>query len=191
MLSESESGITALRVLSQSRGMTALWYLVCLPLLLPFCVEPAKIPIASPADSMSSEISYLEDTVVSVGDTLEILCDLGDLSEPVVWYKDGAGLVQTNRTQLGQRLLRIISVSYKDSGVYACSLAHSKKLLNNNTVRVTDSLSSGDDEDYDEDPEDAGNTNGESLFLFFGIYILWFVLNVFLHFCSGNIADNL
>lgn len=28
-----------------------------------------------------------------------------------------------------------------------------------------DSLSSGDDEDYDEDPEDAGIGNGESLFI--------------------------
>lgn len=30
-----------------------------------------------------------------------------------------------------------------------------------------DSLSSGDDEDYDEDPEDAGNENGEFLLIFF------------------------
>lgn len=29
---------------------------------------------------------------------------------------------------------------------------------------VKDSLSSGDDEDYDEDPGDGGNENGESTF---------------------------
>lgn len=36
----------------------------------------------------------------------------------------------------------------------------------------SDSLSSGDDEDYDEDPEDAGNENGEFLFLYFNNVII-------------------
>ncbi|KAL7380788.1 hypothetical protein ABVT39_024118 [Epinephelus coioides] len=90
-----------------------------------------------------------------MGDTLEMSCDLEDHSEPVVWFKDGAGLVPSNRTRLGQRMLCIINVSYEDSGVYSCRLAHSNTLLGNYTIRVTDSLSSGDDEDYDEDPEDA------------------------------------
>uniref|UniRef100_A0A665WYA6 Fibroblast growth factor receptor n=1 Tax=Echeneis naucrates TaxID=173247 RepID=A0A665WYA6_ECHNA len=94
-----------------------------------------------------------------MGDTLEMSCDLEDHSEPVVWFKDGVGLVPSNRTRLGQRMLRIINVSYEDSGVYSCRLAHSNTLLSNYTIRVTDSLSSGDDEDYDEDPEDAGNAN--------------------------------
>uniref|UniRef100_A0A8C5I6M7 Fibroblast growth factor receptor n=1 Tax=Gouania willdenowi TaxID=441366 RepID=A0A8C5I6M7_GOUWI len=86
-------------------------------------------------------------------------CDLEGPSEPIVWFKDGAGLVPNNRTRPGQRLLRIINVSYEDSGVYSCLLARSNALLSNYTIRVTDSLSSGDDEDYDEDPEDAGNEN--------------------------------
>uniref|UniRef100_A0A8C5I6N7 Fibroblast growth factor receptor n=1 Tax=Gouania willdenowi TaxID=441366 RepID=A0A8C5I6N7_GOUWI len=111
------------------------------------------------ADSVSSESAYLEDSVVSVGDTLEMSCDLEGPSEPIVWFKDGAGLVPNNRTRPGQRLLRIINVSYEDSGVYSCLLARSNALLSNYTIRVTDSLSSGDDEDYDEDPEDAGNEN--------------------------------
>uniref|UniRef100_A0A8C5I6A1 Fibroblast growth factor receptor n=1 Tax=Gouania willdenowi TaxID=441366 RepID=A0A8C5I6A1_GOUWI len=105
--------------------------------------------------SVSSESAYLEDSVVSVGDTLEMSCDLEGPSEPIVWFKDGAGLVPNNRTRPGQRLLRIINVSYEDSGVYSCLLARSNALLSNYTIRVTDSLSSGDDEDYDEDPEDA------------------------------------
>lgn len=34
-----------------------------------------------------------------------------------------------------------------------------------------DSLSSGDDEDYDEDPEDGGNENGEFFLLFFCLFV--------------------
>uniref|UniRef100_A0A672HSL5 Fibroblast growth factor receptor n=1 Tax=Salarias fasciatus TaxID=181472 RepID=A0A672HSL5_SALFA len=131
---------------------------VCLCVCVCVCVcVHVYSPVSS--DSMSSETSYLEDYVVSAGDTLEMSCDLEDPSQPVVWYKDGAALAVSNRTRLGQRLLRIINVSYEDSGVYACRLARGDTLLSNYTIRVTDSLSSGDDEDYDEDPEETGNEN--------------------------------
>ncbi|XP_019734178.1 fibroblast growth factor receptor 3 isoform X6 [Hippocampus comes] len=82
-----------------------------------------------------------------------------DSARPAVWYKDGGVLSPSERTRPGPRMLRIVNVSYEDSGVYACRLARNNKLLSNYTIRVTDSLSSGDDEDYDEDPEDAGNGN--------------------------------
>uniref|UniRef100_A0A3Q2X8W5 Fibroblast growth factor receptor n=1 Tax=Hippocampus comes TaxID=109280 RepID=A0A3Q2X8W5_HIPCM len=78
-----------------------------------------------------------------------------DSARPAVWYKDGGVLSPSERTRPGPRMLRIVNVSYEDSGVYACRLARNNKLLSNYTIRVTDSLSSGDDEDYDEDPEDA------------------------------------
>uniref|UniRef100_A0AAX7T6S5 Fibroblast growth factor receptor n=1 Tax=Astatotilapia calliptera TaxID=8154 RepID=A0AAX7T6S5_ASTCA len=110
------------------------------------------------ADPVSSETAFLEDYVLGIGDTLEMSCDpeeQEDHTEPIVWLKDGAGLVPCNRIRLGQRILRIINVSYDDSGVYSCHLARSNTLLSNYTIRVTDSLSSGDDEDYDEDPEGA------------------------------------
>ncbi|CAG5866865.1 unnamed protein product [Menidia menidia] len=136
-------------------GMTAPWRLLWLTLLLPLCVAPARLPTAQPTDSVSSESAFVDDYVLATGDVLEVQCDLDDQSEPVVWYKDGAGLVQDNRTRVGQRILRIINVSYEDSGVYSCRLALSNTLLGNYTLRVTDSLSSGDDEDFDEDPVGA------------------------------------
>ncbi|KAM8833577.1 fibroblast growth factor receptor 3 isoform 4-T4 [Synchiropus picturatus] len=154
----SESGLAALRV-SSSRGMRALRCSLWIVTFLPLCVTAARLPSPQPTESVSSEAAFLEDYVLGMGDTFDMACDLDDPSEPIVWYKDGAGLVQTNRTRLGQRLLRIINVSYEDSGVYSCRLAQSNTLLSNYTMRVTDSLSSGDDEDYDEDAEDAGNEN--------------------------------
>ncbi|XP_076733376.1 fibroblast growth factor receptor 3 isoform X5 [Maylandia zebra] len=162
MLSKLESGLAALRLTSSPRGMTALWCSLWLSLLLPLTVVPAGLPTAQPTDPVSSETAFLEDYVLGIGDTLEMSCDpeeQEDHTEPIVWLKDGAGLVPCNRIRLGQRILRIINVSYDDSGVYSCHLARSNTLLSNYTIRVTDSLSSGDDEDYDEDPEGAGNEN--------------------------------
>lgn len=48
MLSESESGLAALRLTASSRGMTALWCSLCLSFLLPLCVTPARLPTAQP-----------------------------------------------------------------------------------------------------------------------------------------------
>lgn len=86
---------------------------------------------------MSSETAFLEDYVLGMGETLQISCDLDGHSEPGVWFKDGAVLVSSNRTRVGQRMLRIINVSYEDSGVYLCRLARSNKLLSNYTIRVS------------------------------------------------------
>ncbi|XP_035761697.1 fibroblast growth factor receptor 3 isoform X7 [Neolamprologus brichardi] len=158
MLSKLESGLAALRLTSSPRGMTALWCSLWLSLLLPLTVVPAGLPTAQPTDPVSSETAFLEDYVLGIGETLDMSCDpeeQEDHTEPIVWFKDGAGLVPCNRIRLGQRMLRIINVSYDDSGVYSCRLARSNTLLSNYTIRVTDSLSSGDDEDYDEDPEGA------------------------------------
>ncbi|XP_051943001.1 fibroblast growth factor receptor 3 isoform X7 [Hippocampus zosterae] len=141
----------------------AAWRWLWLPcVLLPACAAAAaaRLPVAEPADAASSESAFLEDFVLGVGDTLEMACDPEeDSARPAVWYKDGAALPPSERARPGSRMLRIVNVSYEDSGVYACRLARNNKLLSNYTIRVTDSLSSGDDEDYDEDPEDAGNGN--------------------------------
>lgn len=86
---------------------------------------------------MSGERAFLEDYVLGVGDTLEMTCDLEEHPEPVVWFKGGAALASSNRSRLGERILRIINVSYEDSGVYSCRLAGSNLLLSNYTIRVT------------------------------------------------------
>uniref|UniRef100_A0A8C3TY84 Fibroblast growth factor receptor n=1 Tax=Catharus ustulatus TaxID=91951 RepID=A0A8C3TY84_CATUS len=78
-------------------------------------------------------------------------------SVSVFWFKDGIGIAPTNRTHIGQKLLKIINVSYDDSGLYSCKPRHSNEVLGNFTVRVTDSPSSGDDEDDDDESEDTGN----------------------------------
>uniref|UniRef100_A0A8B9T4Y0 Fibroblast growth factor receptor n=1 Tax=Anas platyrhynchos TaxID=8839 RepID=A0A8B9T4Y0_ANAPL len=74
----------------------------------------------------------------------------------IFWFKDGIGIAPTNRTHIGQKLLKIINVSYDDSGLYSCKPRHSNEVLGNFTVRVTDSPSSGDDEDDDDESEDTG-----------------------------------
>lgn len=94
-------------------------------------------PLVCLSDSVSSETAFLEDYVLGMGDTLEMTCDMEDHAEPIVWFKDGAVLASSNRTRVGQRILRIINVSYEDSGVYSCRLARSNVLLSNYTIRVT------------------------------------------------------
>ncbi|XP_072533906.1 fibroblast growth factor receptor 3 isoform X1 [Salminus brasiliensis] len=143
-------------------GMIALCLLLYLSSVIPPSVLSARLPPAEPTDWQSSEAEaevFLEDYVAGVGDTLDLSCTPHDFLMPIVWQKDGGSVSPSNRTRLGQKMLRIINVSYEDSGVYSCRHAHSNTLLSNYTVRVTDSLSSGDDEDYDEEPDDAGNGN--------------------------------
>lgn len=99
--------------------------------------DEASVSCSLCADSVSGETAFLEDYVLGVGDTLEMSCELDDPSQPVAWFKDGRGLAPGNRTRLGQRMLRVINVSYEDSGVYSCRLAHGNALLSNYTIRVT------------------------------------------------------
>ncbi|KAJ8388279.1 hypothetical protein AAFF_G00135400 [Aldrovandia affinis] len=84
---------------------------------------------------------------------LDLTCSPQGVVKPITWLKDSVGLSPSNRTRVGQRVLRIINVSYEDSGVYTCRQGNT--LLSNFTVKVADSLSSGDDEDYDEESDDA------------------------------------
>lgn len=74
--------------------------------------------------------------MVGIGDTFELLCSTPASSVSPFWYKDGLGLSPTNRTHIGQKLLKIINVSYSDSGLYSCRPRHSVEILRNFTVRV-------------------------------------------------------
>uniref|UniRef100_A0A8K9XSC8 Fibroblast growth factor receptor n=1 Tax=Oncorhynchus mykiss TaxID=8022 RepID=A0A8K9XSC8_ONCMY len=133
-----------------------MWCSLWLSLLLyPLSVSTARLPTVLPTDSV-----FLEDYVVSTGDTLDLSCNPNGPAQAVLWFKDGSGLLPSNRTRVDQRVLRIINVSYEDSGMYSCHVTHDNNLLSNYTIRVTDPLSSGDDEDHDEDWDDTGNGNG-------------------------------
>nr|XP_024002638.1 trace amine-associated receptor 6-like [Salvelinus alpinus] len=93
-------------------------------------------------DSVSNSVSnsvFLEDYVVSTGDTLDLSCNPDGPAQAVLWFKDGSGLLPSNRTRVDQRVLRIINVSYEDSGMYSCHVTHDNNLLSNYTIRVTDS----------------------------------------------------
>ncbi|XP_032082757.1 fibroblast growth factor receptor 3-like isoform X5 [Thamnophis elegans] len=140
-------------------GMRALGAaLRCLLLLAAVRGRPAPaLPgdgAPQPADDLRSETGFLEELVVGSGDAVELQCNTPDSPVSLLWYKDGVGISPTNRTHIGPKLLRIINVSYNDSGRYSCKKRHSVEMLRNFTVRVTESPSSGDDEDDDDDEED-------------------------------------
>ncbi|KAK2852802.1 hypothetical protein Q7C36_008003 [Tachysurus vachellii] len=145
-------------------GMMALCLLLYLSSIVP-SAHSAHLPSAQPTDWRSSETEteletevFLEDYVVAVGDSLDLPCNAPNFMS-VTWQKDGEVVLPGNRTRLNHKELHINNVSYDDSGVYSCRYEQGNTLLANYTIRVTDSLSSGDDEDYDEEPDDAGNEN--------------------------------
>ncbi|KAJ1213780.1 hypothetical protein NDU88_001411 [Pleurodeles waltl] len=118
----------------------------------------ARLPLTEgrpSADFLPGDASLVEELLFGTGDTIELSCTTPGSSVSVVWFKDGISVVPTNRTHTGQKLLKIINVSYDDSGVYSCKAWQSSEVLRNVTVRVTDSPSSGDDEDDDEESESA------------------------------------
>ncbi|XP_062832053.1 fibroblast growth factor receptor 3 isoform X3 [Anolis carolinensis] len=150
---------------SSGQGMPAVWgALLCFFLVAAVSSLPSARPPASdsqsrftrePSGYLRSKTDFLEELVVGSGDTLELLCNGPGSSVSVFWYKDGIGISPTNRTHIDQKLLRIINVSYDDSGLYSCKPRHSIEMLRNFTVQVTESPSSGDDEDEDEDDEES------------------------------------
>ncbi|KAJ8281438.1 hypothetical protein GJAV_G00067690 [Gymnothorax javanicus] len=157
---DSATGPVAPRAPLPSRGMSVFWSLCVYCCICLHCGYTARLPTARPADPVSSEAAFLEDSILGVGDTLDLTCSprgVVTAQQPITWLKDGVGLSPSNRTRVGQRVLRIINVSYEDSGIYSCWRGNT--LLGNFTVKVADSLSSGDDEDYDEESDDGGNGN--------------------------------
>ncbi|KAK1175199.1 hypothetical protein AOXY_G2858 [Acipenser oxyrinchus oxyrinchus] len=162
-MSEAGWGCSSRLLSTTSTGMIALWFTLCFYLVTVNSIPAARLPITQPeerttnrpSDSLSSETAFLEEFVLGSGDTLDLSCSTQSSSQSIVWFKDGVGVVPSNRTRFGARQLRIINISYEDSGVYTCRQAHRNTVLSNFTVKVTDSLSSGDDEDDDEESEDS------------------------------------
>uniref|UniRef100_A0A8C9R582 Fibroblast growth factor receptor n=1 Tax=Scleropages formosus TaxID=113540 RepID=A0A8C9R582_SCLFO len=107
------------------------------------------------SDALPGETSSPEDHLLVPGDTLDLTCPVQTGTQSLIWLKDGVVVSSDNRTLLAQNMLRVINVSHADSGVYACRSQRGSMLLSKYSVRVTDLLSSGDDEDFDVDSEDG------------------------------------
>ncbi|XP_067838877.1 fibroblast growth factor receptor 3-like isoform X2 [Heptranchias perlo] len=166
MMSEAGRGSSG-RIGGSSGGMMALWYALCFCLVAVTSVPAARLRISEPeetttsrppsgTDSLGSRRTFLEEFILGNGDTLDLTCNSQGSSLAIVWLKDGLRILPNNRTQVGQRLLKLINVSYDDSGVYSCKLWGTNEILSNFTIKVADSLSSGDDEDDDDGSEDTG-----------------------------------
>ncbi|XP_066575821.1 fibroblast growth factor receptor 3 isoform X3 [Amia ocellicauda] len=163
-MSEVRWGCSSRRLSATFRGMIALWCTLCFCFVTVNGISAARLPTAQPAEkttskpteSLSSETAFLEDFVLGIGEPLDLPCGPHGITQQVAWFKDGAVVLSNNRTSVGSKTLHIINVSYEDSGVYTCRLVQSNEVISNYTVKVSDSLSSGDDEDYDEEADDAG-----------------------------------
>ncbi|XP_069779861.1 fibroblast growth factor receptor 3-like isoform X3 [Narcine bancroftii] len=169
MMSKAGQDISS-RTSSSCRGMIALWYTLCACLVTTTGIPAAKLRISDPEAKIStrspprtatggSQQTVLEEIILGSGDTLDLSCNSQGSSQALVWLKDGLRILPNNTTQVGQRWLKIINISYDDRGVYSCKLWGTNEVLSNFTIKVADSLSSGDDEDEDDDDdgmEDAG-----------------------------------
>ncbi|XP_027691922.1 fibroblast growth factor receptor 3 isoform X13 [Vombatus ursinus] len=93
-------------------------------------------PARRATEPLRSEPRSQEELVFSSGESIELGCEAQD-SSMLAWFKDGMAILPTNRTHVGPDLLKIINVSYDDSGVYTCQQKHSSEVLCNFTIRVT------------------------------------------------------
>ncbi|XP_039599486.1 fibroblast growth factor receptor 2 isoform X3 [Polypterus senegalus] len=110
--------------------------------------SPPEDANAEPEDSpVQFQITQPVVRSFPVGDQLKLRCPLLEPGS-LIWTKDGYALVPNNRTFIFERLLQINDASPLDSGLYACSTV---RPLGPDTlyfiVNVTDSMSSGDEDD--------------------------------------------
>ncbi|XP_078270976.1 fibroblast growth factor receptor 3-like isoform X2 [Rhinoraja longicauda] len=167
MMSRAGQGVGS-RAGSSCGGMTSLWYALWVCVATAASIPAARLRISEPEAKTStrtpprtvtlgSQPTVVEEIVLGNGDTLDLSCNSLGSSLALVWLKDGLRILPNNTTQVGQKWLKIINVSYDDSGVYSCKLWGTNEILSNFTIKVADSLSSGDDEDDDDDgSEDTG-----------------------------------
>uniref|UniRef100_A0A2K6TXL2 Fibroblast growth factor receptor 3 n=1 Tax=Saimiri boliviensis boliviensis TaxID=39432 RepID=A0A2K6TXL2_SAIBB len=100
-----------------------------------------------------------EQLVFGSGDAVELSCPPPG-GGPVVWVKDGAGLVPSDRVLVGPQRLLVLNASQEDSGAYSCRHRLTQRVLCRFSVRVADAPSSGDDEDGEDEAEDTGVDTG-------------------------------
>ncbi|XP_063313741.1 fibroblast growth factor receptor 3 isoform X3 [Pelobates fuscus] len=143
-------------------GMLALWCSLSFFLVTVSGVPAARLPITEakenrgnrkPADYLIEEPAQLDELIFGIGETIELSCSAEGSSMATSWFKDGIAIFANNRTRTQQNLLKIINVSYDDSGIYSCRVWPYSEILRNFTIRVSELPSSGDDED-DEESED-------------------------------------
>lgn len=168
-MSKAGQGVGS-RADSSCGGMIALWYALCVCVATAASIPTARLRISDHETKAStrtpprtvtsgSQRTVLEEIVLGSGDTLDLSCNpRGSSLAPLVWLKDGLRILPNNTTQVGQKWLKIINVSYDDSGVYSCKLWGTNQILSNFTIKVADSLSSGDDEDDDDDDDGSEDT---------------------------------
>ncbi|XP_042526981.1 fibroblast growth factor receptor 3 isoform X2 [Dipodomys spectabilis] len=75
---------------------------------------------------------------------------------PTVWVKDGMGLVSSPRILVGPQRLQVLNASQDDAGTYSCRQRLTQRVLCRFSVRMTETPSSGDDEDGEDMTEDTG-----------------------------------
>ncbi|CAH2299617.1 fibroblast growth factor receptor 3 isoform X2 [Pelobates cultripes] len=144
-------------------GMLALWCSLSFFLVTVSGVPAARLPITEAkedrgnrktADYLIEEPAQLDELIFGIGETIELSCSAEGSSMATSWFKDGIAIFANNRTRTQQNMLKIINVSYDDSGIYSCRVWPYSEILRNFTIRVSDLPSSGDDEDDDEESED-------------------------------------
>ncbi|KAM4709472.1 fibroblast growth factor receptor 3 isoform 3-T3 [Discoglossus pictus] len=144
-------------------GMITVWCTLCFFLVTVSSVPAARLPITEPGEDKAARKSadYFtvkptppEELIFGLGETISFSCS-AEGSTSTLWFKDGIGITPNNRTSIRQNMLKIINISYEDSGIYSCRLWHSTEILRNFTIRVAELPSSGDDED-DDDEEAEG-----------------------------------
>ncbi|KAM9476674.1 fibroblast growth factor receptor 2 isoform 4-T4 [Clarias gariepinus] len=121
-------------------------------------IVPSEEEEAAVADEPSINSKSSKATVCSVhpGDIVKLNCPLPEAAA-IVWTKDGTSLIPDNRTLIEREQLHIRHAAPTDSGLYACQATGAKATdAVCFIVNVTDTISSGDDQDDAERSDDVG-----------------------------------
>ncbi|XP_058236844.1 fibroblast growth factor receptor 2 isoform X1 [Hemibagrus wyckioides] len=141
------------------------WLLVVLLLMSLASTVRARPPIvpseeveAAVAEDPSVNSESSKATVCSVhpGDIVKLNCPLPEAAA-IVWTKDGTSLIPDNRTLIEREQLHIRHAAPTDSGLYSCQATGARSTdAVCFIVNVTDTISSGDDQDDAERSDDVG-----------------------------------